>query len=294
MCRKYLYLLLLVLVACDPAWGAQGHRSERGRPGTSRNQGGGTPFINQFSVDLDGTDELVELSDEENLECDTEDEMTFCAWIKVDEWSAIQTVAGKKYYNLGDTTYDGSWIFQTILKSGSELWLKFSIYENCGDRNAAGTVGSGYQVTIGEWDFVCARFDGDASGGGNRDKAQIYVNGTEYTQADSDTVPVDLENCGSDLSLGSWATGSDLVRYFNGHMDEVYMWCDALTAAQINTLYNSGAPIEDPGTVQSGYRVWLRMGDHGSDSHTSFNNAGTASDFVGVNLEAGDIVADVP
>lgn len=89
---------------------------------------------------------------------------------------------------------------------------------------------SNLSIPTNEWSFVVLRYNGN--------KVRAYVNGTwqETTLNGFDTQI-------SDLFIGGETTnnGGSFRSYFTGDIDEVAVWNEALTNAEILALYNDGA-----------------------------------------------------
>ena len=89
---------------------------------------------------------------------------------------------------------------------------------------------SNLSIIANEWSFVVLRYNGN--------KVRAYVNGTwqETTLNNFDTKI-------SDLFIGGETTnnGTSFRSYFTGDIDEVAVWNEALTNAEILALYNDGS-----------------------------------------------------
>ncbi len=280
-------LRLLICLLALLALGAQGHR-------TARQQRGGIFFIDQGwsnskSTSFDGIDEVVRIPDEDALECDDEDELTVCLWVNQNTAAANQAPVSKIDATTG--ALENTWSVVSSNISGATY--RFQFYTNGGACNAGTSdlqVGTTNALTAGTWHYVCFWFDYDAVGG-NRDKQRIYVDNVNRTASDTGAA-AELNDCATDFTVGGRDPDSTNRMDWDGLVDEVVMYCDALSEADMTALYNGGTPI-DPATVNDSYRVYLRMGD-APDSASTFNNAGTAGNGIGTNLEAADLVTNVP
>jgi len=80
---------------------------------------------------------------------------------------------------------------------------------------------------------------------------------------------------------------------FQGNIDEVRVWNTDLSSAQMVTHYNSGQPLDpilEP--LQSNLITAYRMGD--GDLFPTIKDNKSSNDGTMINMDAGDIVADVP
>jgi hypothetical protein len=81
-----------------------------------------------------------------------------------------------------------------------------------------------YPVTIGQWVFIAAVYDQEAS------TVKLYVNDALYEETGSLASGWDYVNIGKNPSFGA---------YFYGTIDEVRIYNYALSAAEIQALYES-------------------------------------------------------
>lgn len=257
-------LVLPVLIAAD------GHRVSRHGNNRTLDEG----FLNATSLATDGVDEYVYIDDEDALECDDEDEVTACAWVK-----AIRSRQNKAFMAKGAPA-TATWELETRLcTANTSCQVMF--------RGPVGWVGTNAQVMLEDtWYLLCVVYDGDG-GASNFDKVQIYLNETNVADIDNGTIPSTLPDDTGVFTVAQWDSAG---RYKDAIFNEVYMGCEALNSTQISTLYNDGEPI-DPTTVFSDLRVWFRFE---SDNTTTITNYGSASNGIGVNLEEADFVSDVP
>ena len=123
---------------------------------------------------------------------------------------------------------DGSNVGYGLEAAGSGNANKLSFW--VGDGTDFVEVRSG-ALSANTWYHVVATNDGTNS--------KIYLNGALVATAaqGSPTGPT------ASLGIGIQPTLSESTRWFPGMIDEVAIWNDALTAAEISTLYNSGSAL---------------------------------------------------
>ncbi len=261
--KAKLSLLLSSFVLAAACCASQGHRSSRLHSQNNKTPQAAGGGYNTYSIAPEVAETYI-ATDEDALECDGEDELTFCVWLK----------------NNGTNAF----IF-----SKTQSWRVFHFDSNdnvifyidsAGCTPATNYVQSGNDLT-GDWHHVCGVFDGDA-GPTNDDRIKLYVDGASSTGIDFGTVPATLDDCASNLTIAGPAG-----------IDEAYVSCEALSAAQILDIYNSGSP-EDSTSVFSDLRVHVRMGDAEGDSETTLVNSGAGGNFTSSTVDADDIVEDVP
>ena len=186
----------------------------------------GTEFILGADVDprntinYDGTNDYVGVSDETSLRLTTDGSLE--AWVYL---SAAQ--AGGIIYKV-DANPDGYSL--SVNASGNVL---FSLYESTGPSST--TVTSATTLNIAIWYHIAATWDGT--------DMNLYINGVldsnnqASTQAAGDTT-------GTDLTIAS-----DTTNYFNGRIDEVRIWDEARSEADIRTYMCQKIDTRNPNLV---------------------------------------------
>ena len=89
-----------------------------------------------------------------------------------------------------------------------------------------------------------------------------------------------------------------LSSVLDGLHDDLTIWHDALSDAEVSKLYNSGSildPMRDDGDYTSSSDVvgWWRMGDDDT-LPTITDNSNNSNDGTTYNMAASDISTDVP
>ncbi len=177
-------------------------------------------------LSLDGNLDYVEVPDpgeESSLDIDG-NTMTVEAWIRPENIGDWDTIAKKHE----------SWFFTLYnVISGDDPGLKFRYYSG----------GSSYTLYVTdcieneEWQHVAATYDG------NEDGIKIFVNGKEV---DSNSESGNINTNNEPVLIGSyskiWVEGS-----FKGAIDEVRVYPESLSSAQIRKHYVEGA--EEKGLV---------------------------------------------
>jgi len=182
------------------------------------------------SLDFDGTDDYVEIADNDSFsfgDGTTDRPFTLSAWIKTSD-SGGKIIA----------KYDSSAInIEYFLRIGAANTLQFRLAD---DSNTS-TIGRTGPLTLSgsEWNHIVATYDGTAASSG----MAIYANGKRIDNADDNAgTYASMENTSAALLVG-YNTGDDATQYFDGQIDDVRIYNYALTVDQIQTLYNGGAAV---------------------------------------------------
>ena len=137
----------------------------------------------------------------------------------------------------------------------------------------------------------------------NRNRCKIYVNASSKTLDFTDTFPDTTSNdtdYGTDaFKIGKFQNNDGDI--FDGLIDEVGIWDEALDDDAITALYNSGKPIaldEDSGDYDnsSDLQVWYRMGDgtEGASGSTIYDMSTNSNDATMTNFDGSDFKTSVP
>ena len=173
------------------------------------------------ALNFDGVNNYVDCGNDSSLDIT---QGTWEAWIKFD---ALPSVAGHPMNPLAKANQ--YWIHgsRNDMDSGTTDAIVVKIRVG-GTRYCANTSSS--FITVGEWYHVAGTYDGET--------LKLYVNGT---LVDSNAVPSGNIDTGTQImAVGTWST---LVDYFQGTIDEVRIWGEALTANQIQQSMASPLPV---------------------------------------------------
>ena len=164
-----------------------------------------------YALDFDGSNDYVTTPIDVDLQAMPS--TTWSGWIKPTGVSGWQIIFGME---------DAGWDRFLIIENGG-LGLSMGHTNN---RWATGA-----SVTAGVWQHVVVVYDNGAM--------RFYFNGTAYATSTTE---------GNHSSAGTFTIGGNQshapANYYRGLIDEVAVWNEALTAAEITTLYNSGSGLD--------------------------------------------------
>ncbi len=178
------------------------------------------PDAEHFGLDLDGTNDYVELADESAF--DFTNSMTVEAWVRVDQFNkAYQAIVDKG---------DNSWRIQRNYLSSS---VQFHTDNISGSPYLNGTI----SINDGRWHHIAGVYDGS--------NKYIYVDG----QLDvSGPASGNISNSSYPVYIGETRPGYN--RFFDGQIDEVRIWNVGRTQAEIQDwMYRSQGILNEPGLV---------------------------------------------
>jgi len=234
--------------------------------------------ISGKSVKFDGIDDFISFGQPSNLNFDPDDDsFTLSAWIK--------------------TTSHGSIIGISSDFSDGDPDAQYRMYVRGPGATAGklyGAVGGNSNVSISD----------SVVNDGNWHHCVLVSNTTTHTLYVDGAPQLDAGVCGStmkpgfDLLVGARRDGGsnkDIAFLFDGYIDEVTVWSDALSAAEVTELYNSGTyinPKKHSVYVADNSKLvsWWEMGDgaSASDVTTILDSAGSnIGNLYNANPESG-------
>ena len=240
-----------------------------GRPG-----GGGTPFVNEYSLDFDGTNDFTWVGTQAEL--GLTGSFSLSVWVKADSWPAA-----------------GSWLIsKRDFASPSHINYQVVVYGQTirvgVSTSGTGVVASTTTLSTGTWYNIVTTVNPGT-------ECKIYINGSLDTTASI----IAVQKADTPLSIGTWADNAGGVYGpHDGLLDEVAIFDSLLSASDVTAIYGGGTPV-DLGT--DGLNLspvgWWRMGDGGTWGGSNWtipdasenDNAGTTA-----NMAEDDRVTDVP
>ena len=235
--------------------------------------GGGAAFANQYSLDLDGSDEYAEGADAlTSLSELTQASVSF--WVYANDTAAVYLISQWSASTVADRVF----AFYSAPASNrvDVYWGSNICYRH-----------SALAIPDGEWVHVVATYNDATSTAAQ--ETLVYINGTKHIQNVGFGSPASLPSGpGNGFTIGKRGgyTGNEL----NGKLDEVSIFTKELSQSEVTAIYNSGVPADLTG--HDGLVHWWRCGD--SDGGTGT----TITDVVGSNdltLENGpSFIEDVP
>lgn len=152
--------------------------------------------------------------------------ITLEAWIKADTWATNvweNVIISKDDWQTGDKGF--------VLRAGANGTLSFNISLGAGwvELNSAPV------MATGQWYHVAGTYDGTTM--------KIYINGSEVG---SSTNAGTIDNGNYNLTIGRAAYTAGGNRYFDGNIDEVRVWSDAVTPASLQDYMCQKVTVSHP------------------------------------------------
>ena len=168
-------------------------------------------------VHLDGVDEGISIATGSNLIA-TSTSFTVSAWVLPTGTSVQGYIVN--YY---PSSEGGGWRFRQAANGTIRL-----------DKNGAGAAGSNQKLVANTWQFIAGSY-GTAS-----PEWRVYYNGQTTSQTGTGTATFASGGANNtyNQNIGFSTTGSTPSNFFNGSVQEVHYYNRALSAAEIQNLYN--------------------------------------------------------
>ena len=199
-------------------------------------------FPNTYSVDFDGTNDYMDLgSSFAPFNFGTGD-------FAISLWFKAQSLSSSAFSALVGTHNNNSSVWSCYVKSNG-----FFIY-------GGGALTGGGTISTNQWYHgLVTRNSGTVT---------VYVNNSSVASVTSTGQYINASNANSKIAEDN--TGSN--PNFNGFIDEVAVWTSGLSASDVTSIYNSGAPNDISSLSPVG---WWRMGDNDSGTGTTVTDQGS-------------------
>jgi len=170
------------------------------------------------ALSFDGVDDYVEVADDVSLDFTT---VYTGTWINTSS-NGLGAVVNKR-----DEKINVDW--QGFVLFVEDGYVRFGADDG---PNLSYTPISGTKIDDGQWHYIGGKFDGQ--------NVTTYVDGVENTKLDASSVTGNLNN-DDELRIGAqWDGSSKYVNLFDGIIDEVRIWNEALSGEEIKQLYHNG------------------------------------------------------
>ena len=205
---------------------------------------------NVYSMSFDGTNDYIDLGDSDDLSfgnSSTDSPFSISAWVNMTDATSFVTIAK-------DATSNREYVIRTLTDDKLYFYLLDNVNGGYIGRISSGTVTS-YQ---GTWIHTVYTYNGNSSSSG----VKIYLNGSQVDntnyQGDSYTA---MSNTTTSLSIGRQEHG--VGNYANGKIDEVAVFNVAVTAQEVQSIYNATetGKTADLNDLTTPPIKWYRMGD---------------------------------
>jgi hypothetical protein len=202
------------------------------------------PLTNNYNLSLDGVNGYASTE----LSVAGASALTVSAWVKLDSLS--ETRGFVTQYVAGDNRTFRLAYFPNL----QSMW--FEVY---GPNSYAGFKDG--NLLADTWYHVAGVYNGT--------NTVCYVNGVASTTTSGlhASGTGNLDSCTDNIDIGRMAN----AEYMKGNIDEVGIWTSALSASDINSIFNEGVPNDLPHSPLA----WYRMGDNDDGAGTIITDQGS-------------------
>lgn len=223
-----------------------------------------TPVIsNPASLLFDGVDEFITLGDNYTFGPATAFSWSF--WMKANNFAAQRAMIAK-------TSQDAN-VYGYSIQHNSSGRLFLQVRAPTTLRTHTGTT----VLSSGTWYHICVTY----AGGSNMNGFRLYINGS-------------VEPTPASASLAAWTVTDPLTFgnrgntfHYSGNLNQITVWNDALSSAEVTELYNSGSP-GDPqaSSMSANFLSWWSLAK-ASNFPTEVDLEGSVNGTL-TNMEVGD------
>ncbi|MEJ2704504.1 MAG: LamG domain-containing protein, partial [Sedimentisphaerales bacterium] len=182
-----------------------------------------TGVIGGGALSLDGSDGLVEVAHDASLSLT--DALTITAWTKLNDLNTYYFLVCKQPSGTAGDNYPGNYEFRTEITSGA---LQFGHQETEGEQYTFYTSTSA--VTAGQWYHVAVTVT-------KGQRVQFYIDGIDAGSAEQSANFGVLNE--EPVRIGGRKDG---YSFFNGFLDDVYLYNRALSADQVQKQFEGIEP----------------------------------------------------
>jgi hypothetical protein len=215
------------------------------------------PFADNYSIDLDGSDDFIDVSNfDPSSEIGT-GAFTMSMWMKPD------SDANQIFWYMGNSDITTMMRMNYLASSGG-----FKIWANISNTWTDQYPHVNITTTTNRWYNVTVVRSGTT--------VTLYVNGTN---SDSKTHASLATGFGSEHNVGKYRTSHHL----DGHINDYAIWDEALTSSEVIAIYNNGVPIDlsaDSGNYASSANLigyWKMEENTGTSIADSSSNSNAAT-----------------
>jgi hypothetical protein len=223
-------------------------------------------FSNTQSIQLDGIDDYVEVSDADNLSFGngtTDSPFSLSAWVKISNFNNAHIIFEKRDHANNNN-------YEYVLAITSAGGINNNIYDY-NSLNRRGRKTSDGLISLNTWYHIAMTYSG-VGGTNASDGIKTYLNGVRVDNANNQkNTYTAMHNTNQPFKIG---------RILAGNIDEASVFDVELSASDVTNIYNSGLP-NDISSI-SGLVSWWRFegtGTTATDSGSGGNN-GTLTNGV--------------
>ena len=206
-------------------------------------------FHNEFSLSFDGTDDYVQLALPFSYVSHS-----VAAWVNATDATGNRTI-----FDGRDGNNDGIFIYAP---TNDKINYKIS---------SGATLVQGGTKTTGSWQHIVCTYDGSTQ--------KMYINGS-LSSSQSVSAGVSTTTAGR-IGGKAFASGG----FWQGLIDEVALWSDDLSAAEVTAVYNSGTDF----TLNNNFDDYVSSADLKGYWNFNEGQGTTTIDTAGGNLNNGTI-----
>ena len=263
---------------------------------TSSNKPRAAGFVNEYSLDFDGTNDYVDFGDATVFTPNGSlagRGFSIGLWLKTTDATTVGFPPNNIFLLGKSNTLGGNTEYTMQIQSTGKISLTLVGNGGGAPFDPSARLTTSTALNDGNWKHII--FTWDLGSPVTTSNFKVYVNGSQDTSATIFTsgTLTSVKNGLAPLTLATTGVGP-FSSYLEGKLDEVFIVDDALSSSQVTDIYNGGTPIDM--TTINHLVGWWRNGDPtGTGAFPTIVDASSNSnDGTMTNMASGDIVTDVP
>ena len=202
-------------------------------------------------LDLNGSSDYINVGNDSSFDVTS---FSVSMWVKPNTLTAFNTYFSKEGSSAGTTS------FQIDTPSGQPNQIRLFVYDSAG---GARTINSSTIMVTDQWQHIVAIYNSGV-------EEVIYHNGTEVGQGASGGTGIRTTT--TDVIIGATDVPG---RYFDGKVQDVRFYNDALTADEVNYILTNGELGTDPTTTNLVSQWLINEGTGTTITDSQGSNDGT-------------------
>lgn len=196
------------------------------------------PVPNNYSLELNGSNQYVQITDASQTGLDFSTAMTLEGWFRFNDISSTKAIFSKRSFTNNNNGY------QFHYSGAGNLAVVLS---SSGTNSFSYLSTPAFAATTGVWYHFAVTFDGSAQ------EVKFFVDGSQYGSTITGTIS-SIFNNNSPFAIGVQSPGGSLTNYFDGLINNVRVWNVVRTESEINTNKNT-VLTSGTGLVSAWYSV---------------------------------------
>jgi hypothetical protein len=225
-------------------------------------------FANNYSIELDGLSDYVEVADADNLSFGngtTDSPFSISTWVKMTDATGVGLLSKGLVFSTN---------YEYLLNINASDKIGLYLYDSSNNSRIGRLYNTPLTSYESQWIHICSTYNGSGLSSG----IKVYLNGVRIDDTNSNSgTYIAMENGNRSLNIGRIETGG---LYLNGLIDETAIFSSELLQSDVTSIYGGGTPSS---LSSLSPLSWWRCGDNDTapilTDNGSGGNDGTMTNF---------------